>query len=145
MTLIIATPDSLYGDRRITADTGESCEPIKKIIGNEGCVAGFAGGIELILSAMKEVELGVDSPKILAKSGVEGLVVKQGRIYLLDLGKSWVRPKRISFYAVGTGASVAMAFLSGRGKIRHQDIRDCYRYVSRVRDDCGSKFDYLPG
>lgn len=142
MTLILATHRGIYSDRKITCDTGDRCDPIRKFAYNEALVAGFAGDLELILESIKLVESGEENPKKIALSGVEGLIVKSGRIYMVELKKTWLRPKREAFYACGTGASQAMAFLAGRGKIRHSDVCAAFRYVARVRDDCGKGMDY---
>lgn len=147
MTLILSTQDAIYGDTRITADTWEKCDPIKKVAANEFFVAGFAGDFETILEAIRLVEAGEKDLKELAKINVEGLVLKEGRIYLLDCRKVWKRPKREAFYACGTGASTALAFLSGRlsrsprAKLTEKDITDTFKYVGKVRQDCSARFD----
>jgi hypothetical protein len=143
MTLVIATTHGVWADRKITASSGETCDPVKKVAVNDHLCAGFAGAIELILYSVKSVASGADDPKDLALSGVEGLVVREGRIYLLDLKKAWLRPKRCAFYCVGTGGTTAMAFLSGRGSLTPKDIKDTFRYVSKARDDCSATFDHV--
>lgn len=146
MTLILGTPLAIYGDSKISADTWERCDPIKKVASNEFFVAGFAGDFETILEAIRLVENGESDLKEIAKIGVEGLILKEGRIYLLDCKKVWKRPKREAFYACGTGATPALAFLSGRlsraprSKLTDKDIADTFKYVARVREDCNSKF-----
>ena|SRR5690349_188018 len=156
MTLIIGTPLGVWGDRKITSNSGEVCDPLKKVVANDVLVAGFAGDFFVILKAIQEVESGTEDPKLLAKvadtSGkepiyIEGIVVKQGRIYILDSGKSWVRPKGTAYYGMGTGGTTAMAFLSGIAKVRRKvtddDISAAFHYVSKCRDDCSSTHDYL--
>lgn len=153
MTLILSTPWGIYGDRKITADTGERCDPIRKIAGNEEIVAGFAGHFPTILKAIEQVKNGEVTPKVLAKCEdegilIEGLLIRNGRTYFLDTGRAWVRPKREVFYACGTGATPALAYLSGickaKKKFTDADIKSTFRYVAKVRDDCGPTFDFLP-
>jgi hypothetical protein len=147
MTLILATNHGIFSDRKITADTGETCDPMKKFASNDVIVAAFAGDVETILKAMDMVKEGIEDPREIAKIDVEGLVVKNGRIYVLDLKKAWLKPKRCAYWAMGTGGTVAMAFLSGRtsrtGKLTEKDIKDAFKYTSRARTDCGPKADFL--
>ncbi len=149
MTLILGTSGFIAGDRKITADSGEKCDNLKKVISNEALIAGFAGDFETIIEAMRLVEMGESDPKVIAKTGVEGLVLKEGRLYLLDCRKAWKRPKKEAFYACGTGATTAIAFLSGRlsgktvAKLTDKDVSDTFKFVSKSRDDCGAKYDYV--
>jgi len=146
MTLVLATHSKIYGDFKITADTGERCDQLKKVVSNEVLAAGFAGDFETIIEAIRLVELGEGDPKVIAKTGVEGLILKEGRIYLLDCRKVWKRPKREAFYGCGTGSSTAMAYLSGRlsvkprAKLSEDDITAAFKFTAKCRDDCSSKF-----
>jgi ATP-dependent protease HslVU (ClpYQ) peptidase subunit len=154
LTLILATPHGIWADRRITDyGSGETCDPVKKLVSNDVLVAGFSGNLGTILAAIDMVKDGCENPKELAlvsvdKIDVEGLVVKNNRIYTLDLKKAWIRPKRCAYYAMGSGGSVAMAFLAGRtsrtGKIKDKDIKDAFKYCSKARIDCGSSIDFIP-
>ena len=147
MTLILATHDQVWGDRRITADTGEKCDPIRKVVSNEWLCAGFAGDFETILESIRIVESGEKDPKVIAKTGVEGLILKEGRLYLLDCRKVWKRPAREAFYACGTGSATALAFLSGRLSVKpksiltDKDIDKAFKYVARCRTDCSATYD----
>ncbi len=147
MTLILATPDFVTGDRKVTADTGEKCDNICKVAFNDFLSGGFAGDFETILEAIRLVESGEADPRIIAKTGVEGIIVKDSRMLVLDCKKVWKRPKRNAFYAMGTGASSALAFLSGRLSVKRKailtedDIRATFLFVARTRDDCGAKYD----
>jgi hypothetical protein len=156
MTLILATPDGLWGDRMISDSGGEKCPPLKKITSGEAFVAGFAGDFQAIIKALELVNSGETDPKIIAKvcagdvdNTVEGLIVKDGRMLVLDCRKVWKRPKSELFWAVGTGASTALAFLSGRlsskpkGKLTEADVKATFRYTGSVRSDCGKAFDFL--
>lgn len=146
MTLILCTANAVFGDTKITADNWERCDPIRKVAANEFFVAGFAGDFETILEAIRLVEVGESDLREIAKTGVEGLALKDGRIHLLDCRKVWKRPKREAFYACGTGATPALAFLSGRlsraprSKLTDKDIADTFKYVSKIREDCSAKF-----
>lgn len=149
MTLVLACNEKIYSDRKITADTGERCENLVKCASNEFLVAGFAGDFETILEAIRLVESGEGDPKVIAKTGVEGLIVKDGRTLLLDCRKVWKRPKSEGFYSCGTGAYTAMAFISGRlsarknAKLDEMTIKLAFKYTSKCRTDCGATFDVV--
>ena len=152
MTLIIGTPLGVWADFKITSNSGEACDPLKKVVANDVLVAGFAGDFQVILKAIQEVESGTEDPKVIAKvadtSGkepiyIEGIVVKQNRIYVLDCGKAWLKPKACAMWAMGTGGTTALAFLSGVAKVRRKvtdsDISAAFSYTSKARDDCSAK------
>ncbi len=147
MTLILATTDKLYSDRKISDEGGTRCDPIRKNALNEVIAAGFAGDFATILEAQTLVESGETDLKTIAKTGVEAIVLKQGRIYVLDTKKVWLRPKRNAYYGVGTGSTEALAYLAGRvrpgKKVTESDIKAAFLYVSRTRVDCGSKYDVI--
>lgn len=158
MTLILGTTYGIYGDRKITDSGGEACPPLRKVVSNDVLVAGFAGDFQAIIKAIDLVSSGETDPKIIAKvcagdadNTVEGLILKEGRIIVLDCRKAWKRPKKEPFWAVGTGSSTALAYLSGRlsaryrAKLTEDDIAATFKYVSRVRTDCGSKYDFIAG
>lgn len=158
MTLILATPNGIYGDRVISDSGGERCDNLKKVVSNQTLVAGFAGDFQAIIKAIDLVTLGEEDPKVIARvcagdvdNSVEGIVVKDGRILVLDCKRVWKRPKSTSFWAVGTGASTALSFLSGRlsakpkAKLTEQDIAAAFRFTAKMRTDCGSRYDFLPG
>jgi hypothetical protein len=159
VTLILAVQGlGLYGDRVISDSGGERCSPIRKIVSNQALVAGFAGDFQAIIKAIELVSSGEEDPKVIAKvcagdvdNTVEGIIVKEGRILVLDCRKVWKRPKSESFWAVGTGATTALSFLSGRlsvkskSKLTESDIAAAYKFTARMRTDCGSKYDFLPG
>jgi hypothetical protein len=146
MTLILATKDTVYGDLKVVADTGEKCDNLCKVVSNDFLAAGFAGDFETIIESIRLVEAGETDPKVIAKTGVEGLIVKDERIYLLDCRKVWKRPKKELYFGCGTGSSAALAFLSGRlsakpkGKLTEEDISAAFKFVGRSRDDCSVKF-----
>jgi hypothetical protein len=133
----------------VTDYSGERCDPLVKVCCNHVLLAGFAGDFETILEGIRLVEGGETDPRIIAKIGVEGLIVKDGRILLLDSKRVWKRPKRVAFYATGSGSSTALAFLSGRlskkpgSKLTEDDITATFKFVAKARTDCGSKFDYV--
>lgn len=145
VTCIIATPAGIWGDRMITANTGERCDPCCKIARNEGLVAGFAGPFGGILAgcdAVKDDETNVRALAKLLDARVTGLAVKDGRIYVLEYGKAFRRPLSEAFYAVGSGAECAMAYLAGRGSASPDDVRKAHQYVASSRDDCGRGVDF---
>lgn len=156
MTLVLATHDKIWADNRITSDSGEKCDPIKKVCSNHALIAGFAGDFQAILKAIALVESGEEDPKVIAKvcagdpdNSVEGIIVKDGRILVLDCKKVWKRPRKDAFYACGTGASTALAYLSGRlsckarAKLSDADIKATFAYVGKVRSDCSKSFDVV--
>lgn len=149
MTLILSVPWGVYSDRRITSSDGTKCENIRKSASNSALVAGFAGDFNKILNAIEAVKQGESDPKVLARLNVDGIIVKSGRMILIDAGKIWVKRKSCHFYATGTGWAEAMAFLSGQiypsKKVTDKHIQATFRYVFRVRADCGGGVDFTPG
>jgi hypothetical protein len=158
MTLVLATADKIFADRCITSDSGEKCDTLRKVVANTEIIAGFAGDFQAILKAIALVESGESDPKLIAKvcagdvdNSVEGIIVKDGRILLLDCKRVWKRPKNTAFYCAGTGASTAIAYLSGRlsvkpkSKLTDADIAATFRFVGSVRTDCSKKFDFVAG
>lgn len=137
----------IFGDRKVSSSDGAKCEDLIKVSANDHLIAGFAGDFVPILKALQAVKEGEDDPSMLARINVDGLVMKNGRILLIDSGKIWTRRKSTQFYATGTGHAEAMAFLSGRmstkrkAKLTLSDIAATFCYVSKVRDDCSKAFD----
>lgn len=145
MTLIVATPKGLWADRKISSDTGEKCRPTCKLAGNHALVAGFAGDYDAILKAIEAVEAGQVSPKVLADCGADALIVKSGRIWEIDAGRARLAPARTKVLATGTGYAEALAFIAGRGAPTDRNIEAAFKYVFRVRDDCGKGIDFVAG
>lgn len=143
MTVIIGTRAGVWADRRISMDDGRNATAMCKLAGNQALVAGFAGDYEAILAALEAVQGGEDDPKKLALLNCEGVIVKAGRLYEIDAGRAFLRPKHTKALATGTGWVEALAFLSGRASYEHSDIKAAIRYVSRVRTDVGDGCDAL--
>lgn len=149
MTLILAVAGlGLYGDKKIVSSDGVKCEDIVKIAKNDHLAAGFAGDFHKILRAVEAVDQGEDDPNMLAQMGVDGMIMKDGRMLLIDSGKIWLRRKTCPFYATGTGYAEAMAYLSGlthkTKKVTPRAVKQAYSYTAKVRDDCGKRFDFIP-
>ncbi len=143
MTIVIGTHAGIWADRRISMDDGRNATALCKLASNAAIVAGFAGDYEAILAALETVQGGEDDPKKLALLNCEGIIVKAGRLYEIDAGRAFLRPKHTKALATGTGWVEALAFLSGRASYEHSDIKAAIRYTSRVRTDCGNGFDSL--
>jgi hypothetical protein len=147
MTLIIGTTFGVFGDRKISSSIGTKCDPIRKICANDILVAGWAGDYYKILKAVEAVESGESDPKILAKIGADGILVRNGRMIIIDAGHVKTRPKRDKFYCTGSGWQEGMAHLSGQiaagKKVTDKTVKATMRYVARVRDDCGCGVDFI--
>lgn len=148
MTLILAVSGlGIFGDRKISCADGSKCEDLVKVASNDALCAGFAGDFGPVIKAIEAVQEGEDDPAMLARINVDGLVMKNGRILLIDSGKVWTRRKSCIFYATGTGYAEALAYLSGlthkTKKVTPQAIKQTFTYVSKVRDDCSKKFDMV--
>jgi hypothetical protein len=149
MTLILAVSGlGIFGDRKISCADGSKCEDLVKVASNDALCAGFAGDFGPVIKAIEAVKEGEDDAAMLARINVDGLVMKNGRILLIDSGKVWTRRKSTVFYATGTGYAEALAYLSGltnkTKKITEQSVKQTFRYVSKVRDDCSAKYDFIP-
>lgn len=149
MTLVLAIPNlGLFADRKVSSADGQKCEDLVKVASNDFLSAGFAGDFHHILSALEAVKEGEDDPEMLARINIDGLIMKNGRMILIDSGRTWLRRKSCLFYATGTGYAEAMAYLSGltakNKKITLPMVRATFSYVAKVRDDCNKKFDFIP-
>lgn len=149
MTLVLAVPWGVYTDSKISAADGVKCDPLKKCASNHALVAGFAGDWAKIIKACEAVAAGEEDPRELGKFGVDGLVVKQARIFLIDCGRVTVRRKSTKFYCTGTGWAEGNSFMHGMlaaGKsVTHSTIEKTFKHVFKVRDDCGGQIHFLPG
>jgi hypothetical protein len=143
VTCIIASPRGIWADRIITSSEGDRCDSICKVIANPWFVVGFAGPLEAILAGL---DLAASEESLddlaLATTKVTGLAVRRNRLFVLELGKVWPKPRNCAFWAVGTGGEAAMAFLAGRGKTRPGDIMAAHKFVAAIRDDCGRGVDH---
>lgn len=129
----------------VTSSEGDAHDPMRKLAANELLVAGFSGDTTSVRKALDGVRRGEDLDE-LAKSakGAPGLAVKAGRLYYLEDGLVWPKPKSCRHYAVGSGASQALAWLAGRAEVSDETIRLAHKYVAKVRDDCGRGVDFKP-
>lgn len=117
MTVILATPKLLVGDRRITDDDGKViCAPHTKIFQNRHLSVGVCGDFMCIMAISSAVGEGVDSLEYLTEmlsESSEALAVMNGRIYLVGTEKVVEQLKPV--HAVGSGAMAALGYLSGGG------------------------------
>jgi hypothetical protein len=148
VTLIIATPAGVWADRKITSDDGARHDPACKVAANLAIVVGFSGDCSAWRRAFDAVRGGEEDVASVATAckGAHGLVVRRGRLWLLEDGLVWpVRLRRgRRHYAVGSGAEQALAWLAGHGANDPEAIRSAHRYVASVRDDCGCGVDFRP-
>lgn len=112
-----------------------------KVASNSAIVAGFSGPTSAIRRGLDAVRLGQDVLWQLAIDckGADGLVVQDGRVYLLSDGLVWPRGSKLA--ACGSGGQEALAFIAGRGEFCP---KEAHKYVAKVRDDCGRGVDFKP-
>lgn len=117
MTVILATPKLLVGDRRVTDDDGKViCAPHVKVFQNRHLAVGICGDFMCLMAVGACVDEGVDHPEYftdMINDNSEALVIMHGRIYLV--GSERVVEQLRPVHAVGSGAMAALGYLSGMG------------------------------
>lgn len=145
MTVLIATFEGLWADRRVT-NGAHIYRPGKKLVRGDGLVAGFCGDDAKCTKAMRAVRSGEADPEALAAL-CDGLVVSErGRgveRWELWNGMAVRAPVRVPFLTHGSGHIEAQAFLSGASACDAETVRRALRYVARVRSDCGDGADAM--
>lgn len=140
MTVIVATFDAVWADRRVTGSDGALFRPTRKVCKGDGIVAAFCGSDAACTRAGAAVRAGETDPHALAAIS-DGVVVTERGRYELGGGVAVRVPARVPLAVGGSGYAEAHAFLSGAGRYDDATIRAALRYVSRVRTDCGDGVD----
>lgn len=141
MTILVATADGIWADRRVTGGNGSVFAPHVKIIRGDGIVAGFCGDNAACARAMRAVRDGETDPNALAALS-DGLAVNDRGAWELD-GVATRAPRGMPFLVNGSGYAEAQAFIFGAGVADRTTIRKALRYVFKVRVDCGDGIDEL--
>ena len=140
MTLLVATPRGVWADRRVSGEARRFA-PERKVFSNAlGLVAGFCGDNSKCVRASERFLHDPDaSLQDLADLSDGLMVTPQGRIYELWGG---VVSRRRNVACHGSGFCEAEAFLAGAKSTTDRTIRRLFRYVFRVRTDCGDGIDF---
>ncbi len=141
VTLLIATRDGVWGDRRVSGGSTRF-RPATKVGRGPGVVAGFCGSASACTKALRAVRSGEIDPHALAERCDGLLVTDDGVIWELWDKLAERTPKREAYAVHGSGHGEAQAFLSGAAGCDPAAIRRAFRYVSRVRTDCGDGYDF---
>jgi len=136
LTVLVATFDGVWADRRITGSGGHIFPPHTKLIRGDGLVAGFCGDNSACAKAMRAVRDGETDVQLLAEM-CDGLVVNARGRWELSGKLAAKAPRKIPFLTNGSGWSEASSFLVGRGSYTPADVKAAIQYVGRVRYDCG--------
>lgn len=91
---------------------------------------------------MAAVRAGEADPSALAALS-DGVVVTEAGRYELASGIAARIPARIPLAMGGSGYAEAQAYLYGAGRYDDTTVRAAFRYVFRVRTDCGDGIDAL--
>jgi hypothetical protein len=142
MTLLIGTSEGVWADRRVTGCDGALYRPSRKVVRGEEIVAAFCGSDAACCRAMAAVRAGEADPTALAAVS-DGIVVTDAGRYELASGVATRIPARIPLAMGGSGYAEAQAYLYGAGRYTDTHIRAAFRYVFRVRTDCGDGVDAL--
>lgn len=143
MTLIVATAEGVWADRRVTGGDGTRFRPVHKAARGDELVAAFCGGDAQCAKALAAVRAGeTDVHAIAALS--DGVVVNDRGRWEMSGGVAVRVPARVPVAVHGSGYAEAQAFLYGAGRYDCETIRLAFRYVSTVRTDCGDGVDFLP-
>jgi hypothetical protein len=140
VTLLIATRQGVWADRRITDGTTVYA-PRRKVVAGDGFVAAFCGDAVAVVRAQRAVRAGEADPEALAQV-CDGLaVLADGTIWTLWDKVAERVPRAQAFAVQGSGYAEAQAFLSGAGACDTATIQRALKYVARVRTDCGDGWD----
>lgn len=140
VTLLVATRAGIWADRRVVAGS-TIFRPSLKLAAAPGIVAGFCGYYSGVIEARRAVRSGETDPAAIAKLSDGLCVTEDGVIWELSDKHAQRVPRREAFVCSGTGGDEAQAFLSGAG-CTPETIRKAFKYVSRVRTDCGDGCDF---
>lgn len=141
MTVLVATSEGVWADRRVTGGA-QRFRPTRKVVRGEDCVAAFAGSDAQCSKAMAAVRGGETDPSALAALA-DGVLVNDAGRWELWGGVASRVPARVPIAVGGSGHAEVSAYLSGAGAYDDATIRRALRYVSRVRTDCGDGVDCL--
>lgn len=142
MTLLVATSEGVWADRRVTGSDGVLYRPARKVVRGDDLIAAFCGSDADCCRAMAAVRSGEADPSALAALS-DGVVVTDAGRYELTSGVATRVPARIPLAMGGSGYAEAQAYLYGAGRYDDASIRAAFRYVFRVRTDCGDGVDAL--
>lgn len=126
----------------MTGSDGVLYRPSRKVVRGEDLVAAFCGADADCCRAMAAVRAGEADPSALAAIS-DGVVVTDAGRYELAGGVAVRVPARIPLAMGGSGYAEAQAYLYGLGRYDDTSIRAAFRYVFRVRTDCGDGVDCL--
>lgn len=144
MTVLVATADGVWADRRVTGGGGALFRPQRKLARTRDgeLVAAFCGSDAGCSRALAAVRGGETDPAALAMLSDGVAVTEHGR-YELTGGVATRIPARVPVVVHGSGYAEAQAFLYGAGRYDGATIRAALRYVATVRTDCGDGVDAL--
>ncbi len=142
MTCLVGTFDGVWADRRVTGGNGSVYLPSRKVVRGDGIVAAFCGDSGACVKAMQAVRAGETDVQALAAL-CDGIVVTERARWSLGDGMAIRIPARVPFATDGSGHAEAAAFLTGAAAYDSATIRAAFRYVARVRSDCGDGVDEL--
>lgn len=142
MTALVGTFEGVWADRRVTGDNGSVFLPSRKVVRGDGLVAAFCGNSGACVRAMRAVRDGETDVQALAAL-CDGIVVSERTRWSLGDGMAIHVPSRVPFVTDGSGHAETAAFLSGAAACDSATIRRAFRYVARVRSDCGDGVDEL--
>lgn len=106
-------------------------------------MAAFCGADAECCKALAAVRAGESDPAALAAIS-DGVMVTDAGRFELSGGVAVRVPARIPLAVGGSGYAEAQAYLYGAGRYDGATIRAAFRYVFRVRTDCGDGVDFLP-
>ena len=147
MTCVVAVGSPggfICADRRCTSDSGEKCPNVLKVHKNVGLIVGFCGKTSVAYDIARALKDGKTDPKDFIE-----LAADHSAIICLDVeGKLWlasdnaVWPTRRAWYAIGSGADLAIGYLAASPKIDKASVRKAQQFVASRRADCGGGCDF---
>lgn len=144
MTCLIATPEFICADRRVTSDGGEKCPNLVKVYANVGLVIASAGNAARTFDIAKLCREGKTDPKdyidCMGDDSTALCLTEGGQLWYVSEGAVW--PVRRKLAGCGSGADLAIGFLHGKGKSDKAAVKQAQQFVASRRTDCGGGCDF---
>lgn len=150
ITCIIATPDFMSADRRVTSDSGER-SAMCKIVKNKWLITAAAGMAGSGLDLKTAVKKGLSDPAELVQfvdaESYALVLLPDGKRWRIEEGKLWPVASRETA-AIGSGSDAALGWLKGHLSGRRSRtvtplmVRKAQSFVASRRIDCGDGCDF---
>lgn len=142
MTCVVCGDRWMAADRRISGVEG-GVSSLVKIAQSTWLIAAASGNATSTLDVKRAVRKGAQTPEDLIehvdKESYALVLLPDGRCWRVEDARAWLCPPGLQ--GIGSGADLALGWLSGVGKDHANYIRQAFRFVAARRSDCGGGVD----